>query len=70
MLSFNMLFKIVLYFPLECGVAPQCFYVGGVILKGSFPLIAIANSQARCENFPSSTVFESTRSELASWLLQ
>ncbi len=32
--------------------------------KGSFPLIAKANSQARCENFHPITIFESTRCEL------
>ena len=37
---------------------------------GSFPLIAKANSQARCENFHPITIFESTRYELASWLLR
>ncbi len=33
-------------------------------------LIAKANSQARCENFYSITIFESTRCELVSWLLR
>ena len=33
--------------------------------KGSFPLIAKANSQARCDNFQPITIFESTRCELA-----
>jgi hypothetical protein len=32
---------------------------------GSFPLIAKANSQARCENFHLITIFEGTRYELA-----
>ncbi len=36
--------------------------------KGSFPITAKANSQARCENFHPITIFESTRCELASWL--
>ena len=35
------------------------------INKTSFPLIAIVNSQARCENFHPITIFESTRCELA-----
>ena len=34
------------------------------------PLIAKANSQARYENFHPITIFESTRCELASWLLR
>ena len=33
--------------------------------KASFPLIAKANSQARCDNFQPITIFESTRCELA-----
>ena len=33
--------------------------------KSSFPLIAKANLQARCENFHPVTIFESTRYELA-----
>ena len=36
-----------------------------IINKGSFPLIAKANSQARCENFHPITICESTRCELA-----
>ena len=32
--------------------------------KGSFPLIAKPNSQARCENLHPITIFESTRCEL------
>ena len=38
--------------------------------EGAFPLIAKPNSQARCENFHPITIFESTRCELASWLLR
>jgi hypothetical protein len=37
--------------------------------KGSFPLIAKPNSQARCRKFHPITIFESTRCKLASWLL-
>ena len=37
--------------------------------KASFPLIAKSNSQAGSENFHPITIFESTRCELASWLL-
>ena len=38
--------------------------------KASFSLIAKANSQARCEHFDPIPTFESTRCELASWLLR
>ena len=40
------------------------------LFKGSFPLIAKANSQACCENFHPITISESTHCELTSWLLR
>ncbi len=38
--------------------------------EGSFPLIAKANLHVHCVNFHPITIFESTRCELASWLLR
>ena len=40
------------------------------VCKCSFPLIAKDNLQAHCENFHPITISESTRCELASWLLR
>ncbi len=42
----------------------------GLVAVKALSSMAKPNSQVRCENFHPITIFESTRCELASWLLR